>query len=332
MNHILVICDEEDEYAAKLADYLNLKEGFPFDVRCFQEAKVALDFIEKQSVEVLLCSENLAENFIEKSKCKIFIMQDQKGNHFPDFDKIWKYQSCETIICELMKALSDTELEYGYIGRKKPLKTIGFYSPVKRNLQTTMAILLGEILGKRAKTLYINLESYAVLEDSLNIQFTKDLSDILYDMQGSLKGEEFYLASVMAKYQELYLLPAMANSNDLVSIPETLWLQFLRTLEAETDYEYFLIDFSDGIQGLYELLRQCDCIYEVATDSTVARQKIKKYHKQLKISGYEDVTDKIKSCKIPYYTDFPEKIEEAKHTDFGKYVRNLVKDAFYARV
>lgn len=327
----MVVCDEEEEYAAKLVDYLNLKEGFPFDVRCFSEAAKVTAFMENHVVEILLCSEKMAEALEDISDVKKFLLQDSYDTKFENWDRIWKYQSCENMISEMMSVLSKSELEYGYIGRKKQLKTIGFYSPVKRTLQTTIAILLGETLGKRAKSLYINLESNSVLEENLNLEFSKDLSDIIYDMQGTLKGEEFYLASVMAKYKELYLLPGMSNHNDLITVPEDVWLQFLRTLEAETDYEYFILDLSDGVQGLYEILGQCDLIYETVTDGVISIQKVEKFHRQLEKSGYDDVIKKIRKCKIPYYPNLPEKIEEIRHSDLGKYVRTLVKDdEFYA--
>ena len=58
MNHILAICDTEEEYASKLADYLNLKEGFPFHVIFFANPDRLEQFVKKKScqkIKELLC-------------------------------------------------------------------------------------------------------------------------------------------------------------------------------------------------------------------------------------------------------------------------------------
>lgn len=331
MNHILVVCDEEQDYAAKLVDYLNLKESFPFDVRCFSESGKLLEFEKHQTVELILCSENVAIELEELSHVKKILLQEKRNEYFSEWDKIWKYQSCEEIIHQLMVILSQSDLEFNHLARKKKLRTIGFYSPVKRCLQTTMALSLGELIGKRAKTLYINLESCCVLSEILNLSFPKDLSDVIYDMQTSLKGDEFYLASVTKKYHDLYLLPSMSNQNDLITVPGKIWLELLKKIENETDYEYLVLDLSDGVQGLYEILRQCNLVYELSTENKVSKSKVGQYHLYLEKSGYDDVIKNIKACQIPFYRDFPESFEKLRTTEFGKYVKSLVKDEFYAR-
>ena len=329
MNHIMVVFDREREYTEKLVDYLNLKEEFPFEVRGFSEWELLKEFLEKQHAEVALCDMSVLDKIEEYGDIKIIILQDHHMDEFSEYDRLWKYQSCEEMIYQMMEILSKSDLECKYIGRKKRLKMIGFYSPVKRNLQSTFALSLGQHLGKRVKTLYVSLESCSCLEELLQIEFKKDLSDIMYDMQTSIK-EEFYFASVISKYQELYMLPGMNNQNDLLAISAEEWLAFLKKLEEETSYEYILLDLSDGVQGLYEILRQCQRVYEVQLKNKVSQLKLDKYHNQLKQSGYEDVIEHIKEYSVPFYDNYELSENREQYSEFEDYVRSMLKDEFYA--
>lgn len=326
----MVICDEDQEYAARLVDYLNLKDGFPFDVRCFSELDQFLNFEKKQRVELLLCSMEIGKELPYESNYKRILLEDHYDEFFNEWDRLWKYQSCEEMISSLMEILSKAEMEYNHLCRKRNLKMIGFYTPVKRSLQTTFAITLGEHLGKREKCLYINMESNSGIRNLLNLNFKKDLSDILYDLQLSKKGSEFYLVSVVSKYNNLFIMPDMENHNDLIGVSENEWMDFLKKIEVETDFEYLLLDLSDGVRGLYEILQQCNRIYEMQIDSEISLYKIEQYHKQLKLSGYEEVLKKIIECKPSIETGFKKPANKITNMEFDEYVKAFCKDEVYA--
>ncbi len=107
MNHILAVCDTEEAYASKLVEYINRKEAFPFQARFFSNIEKVKDFCQRQEIEVLLLSEKLYSTELDIGKVdKVFILQQS-----PDFERkekgaLWKYQSCETLLKELLSLLA----------------------------------------------------------------------------------------------------------------------------------------------------------------------------------------------------------------------------------
>ena len=330
MNHIMVVCDKEQDYASKLVDYLNLKEGFPFDVRYFSEADQIKEFVDKQMVDVILCSEEYLKDIEGIEGVKIVVLQESESYGCEKAERLWKYQSCEKMIKELMKILSGSNMVYSFSSRRRAMKLISLYSPVKRCLQTTLGILLGQHLGKKGKCLYISLESCSVVSELLDLSFQKDLSDILYAVNGNIKNGKLYLESVVMEAGGMDVLPAMNNQNDLISITPGEWIDFLKKIERETDYEYVILDLSDSVQGIEQILRQSNIIYQVKNESFVAEKKIQKYQEQMSKSGYEDVVNRIRVVSVKEYKDFPETINRIKNSEFGDLVKELLKEETYA--
>ena len=80
MNHIMAVCDGEEPYASRLVDYLNTKEGFPFDVRHFSDMEKLRDFSQIQNIEVAL----VALEFYKKAREdplieQVILLQDDEA-------------------------------------------------------------------------------------------------------------------------------------------------------------------------------------------------------------------------------------------------------------
>ena len=189
MNHILAVCDAEEEYASKLTDYLNLKEGFPFQVRYFSTPERLVQFSKQQTVDVALVCEEYGKVLRNKMEIPaVIILSKEKRIGEESEEVVWKYQSCEVLMKEILQILA-TEPEVGsHILRTVQLKIIGLYSPVKRSLQTTFGLTLGQLLAKKGKVLYINLEGFSGLNVMLKHNFRRDLSDLLYYLQNGKLG------------------------------------------------------------------------------------------------------------------------------------------------
>ena len=75
-------------------------------------------------------------------------------------------------------------------------------------------------------------------------------------------------------------------------------------MEKESRYEFAILDLSFGVNGLFELLEQCDAVYmPVASDET-ARAKLWQYRETLKLLEMEEILEKTTEIT------FPENIEQ----------------------
>lgn len=331
MNHILAICDAEEEYASKLADYLNLKEGFPFQVRYFSTLDKLIQFSKRQTLDaVLVCEE------YRKSLCNIkeipavIILSEEKRIGKESRDVVWKYQSCEVLMKEVLQILARESEAGSHILRTVQLKIIGLYSPVKRNLQTTFGLTMGQILAKKGKVLYINLEGFSGLNIMLKRNFQKDLSDLLYYLQNGKQGLSYILSSMVENVNGLDILPPMMCQIDLISIDEKEWIQLFYEIERSSDYEYLILDLSDSVQGLFEILRHCYIVYTMTSDDGFAMAKIDQYEQMMKQCRYEDVLKKTNKCVLPQFSYLPRQLDRLTVSELAEVVKERIKEDFYA--
>ena len=332
MNHILAVCDSQEAYGSKLVEYINRKETFPFQARYFSNLEKVKEFCIRQEIEVLLLSE---KDFLPKLQLqrvdKVFVLQESIDFETAEGEAVWKYQSCETLLKELLSLLANKPGKTAHIMRKQGLHVTGFYSPVKRSLQTTFALTMGQLLSKRGKTLYVNLEGYSGLGKLLGKEFSHDLSDLLYYLQNGKNNIGYYLPSITEQLGNLEVLPPMRCQMDLISISPREWLQLFYEIEVCTEYEYLLLDLSDSVQGLFELLQQCDRIFTITTEDGVALAKIDQYEKMLQQCRYEDIMQKTCKCKFPQISYLPRQLDRLPVCELAEIAREFLKEDTYAK-
>lgn len=329
LNHIAVIYDKEPYFAERLANYLNAAETFPFQVCAFTEEDELERYCMENEIEVLVVDERCCE-IINRLIFKELIILSASGTKSDNNEnQIYKYQGVETIIHEIMAYLSGSSHLSSVISRKKAMKIIAFYSPVKRALSTTMAIAMGQILAKNYKTLYISLESYSGLEKLLERNFNKDITDIMYYIQSGGGNIGMHISGIVEKTEGLDILPPAKNQNDLVNVSFDEWKRMLHQIESETDYEYVLLDLSDAIQGLFDVLLLSNRVVTCVDNDDVAISKIIQYENSLKESDYKEILVKTKKCIVPKQHRRNGEIRYLCTGELGEYVHNKLQDMMY---
>lgn len=331
MNHILAVCDAEETYASKLTDYLNLKEGFPFQVRYFTTIDKLAEFAKHQTVEaVLVCEKNKKELMAKQTGASIITLSEKNVIETHTKKTVLKYQSCEVIMKDILEILAKECGEESHILRKVPFKIIGLYSPVKRTMQTTFGLTMGQLLAKKGKVLYINMEGFSGLNSMLKRNFQRDLSDLLYYMQNGKQGMAYIMGSMVESINGMDVLPPMLCQMDLISIEAKEWLRLFYEIESHTDYEYLILDLSDSIQGLFEILRQCFVIYTMTESDGFAMAKIDQYEQMIKQCRYEDILAKTNKCELPKFSYIPAQLDRLTVSEIATVVREKIKEDLYA--
>ncbi len=299
MNHIMAVYDESEQYAAKLTSFLNLKENFPFEVISFKDTDRLREYSQKKKIDVALISEKKESEIAEFISCEKMILLTERGTSSTSQKCIYKYQSCESMIRALLSMMAERDVDGQLVTRKSKMQMIGFYSPIKRVRQTTSAIILGQLLSKKGRTLYINMEGNSGINALLCKNDGKDMADLFYCLQQKKDRFLYVLECMTEERNGLYILPPLSNQMDLMSITDSEWLLLLQAFEKFSNYEYLVIDLSDSIQKYPEILRQCRVIYTIEGEDICAREKLIQYHEMIEKCGYEDVWEKTKCITLP---------------------------------
>lgn len=327
MNHVLAVCDSETEYAYQLVDYLSNKKGFPFQVQLFTSEKTLIKYAKDHAVSVALIAEGdysgkMEEGFIEH----ILLLREDKDTKSVGLKSFYKYQSAE----QLIKDLLDWIAREGILGRTiidgKDLKLIGVYSPVGKCLKTSFSFVLGQILSKKHKVLYLNMESYSGLGKLLQKDFPTDMSELIYYLQNSREKFIYRMSSMTTRAGELDVLPPFDSFLDFISVSQEEWITLFREIERGSDYEYLILDLSDAVQGLFDILRLCDVVYTLSREDGFAMAKIAQYEEVLKKCNYEDIWKKTRHCTIPEIKNLPSGLQQLTYTELAEFVRERIEE------
>ena len=332
MNHILAVCDSETEYAYGLVDYLNTRKGFPFEVQVFTSMENLYEFARKHPLSVAL----IAGKDYEKNRQKLpvdhlILLGENRENMETGIKTIWKYQSCEKLAKELLEWIAGEGILGRPVAGGRQMQLIGIYSPVGKCLKTSYSFVLGQLLSKKNKVLYINLECYSGLGRLLKREFTTDLSELLYYLQNTPDKFAYRLGGMVERIGGLDILPPFGSYLDFVSVSCEEWIQLLKEIERGSDYEYVILDLSDAIHGLFDLLRLCNLIYTLGREDGVALAKIEQYKEVLLKSDYEDIWKKTRQYTIPAIMNLPTDLMQLTFTELAEFVRERIKEDIYDR-
>ena len=327
MNHILAVCDSETEYAYQLAAYLSHKKRFPCRIQLFTSEKTLKEYSINHPISIALIAEkNFSKDTVSFPIGHIVILGEDLQKKYEDIKVLHKYQSSEQMIKELL----DWAAAEGIIGRtdrgSKELKLIGIYSPTGKCLKTSFSFVLGQLLSKKYKVLYLNMESYSGLGKLLQKEFKTDMSELIYYLQNSKEKFIYRMGSITEQVGELDILPPFDSFLDFISVSGEEWIQLFQEIEKGSDYEYLILDLSDAVQGLFDILRLCDVVYTLSREDGFSMAKITQYEEVLKKSNYEDIWKKTKHCTVPDIKNLPSGLLQLTYTELAEFVREKIEE------
>lgn len=285
MNHYLSIIDEDYIYASKLAEYLNIKEGFPFLSRVIKADGVLDENVINES-DLLLIGEGVfksIDNIIAYDK--IFVLYDGNTKKQENIKYISKYTNVEYIIKDIIFYSSEIKNLSLYISRKTPLTILSFYSPIKRCGQTAFSINLGTELAQSYRTLYVGMGSYSGLETLIEKKINNGIDEFIYNLDCKRDNLGNKLATIVENYKNLDILAPMSGQDDFSDIEGRKWIDMLMAIEKYTDYRYVILDLSDSIRNINGLLDISNKILTMELTDMSSQAKLSEYYEYLERQG-----------------------------------------------
>lgn len=325
---ILAVFDLEEEYAVSLMDFLNLKPTVPFEVQAFTQVKKLIDYAKTNKIDVLLIAETAIFDGIEDLGAEEIFVLSEDANAVDELGhrSIYKYQPTENILREVMcyyAEVSTVIKNKSSAVSNSMVEIIGVYSPVKRTLKTSFALTLGQLLSKKKRTLYINLEEYAGFNTLLRATYMTDMSDLMYYISQNKQNFIWKLASMVQSIGGLDYIPPALSTLDIKNIRKDQWMSFFEELK-KCNYEVIVLDLGEAVDGIFDILRMCSKIYTPTRDDGVSYAKMEQYEALLRIMEYEDVMEKTRKLSFSYFKGIEYGPEQLVFSELGKYVQKLL--------
>ena len=285
-------------------------------------------FLGQNSVPVLLVSQPLYERYAGDWEAGQVIVLAEGGEGPPGELWIEKYQSVETVVRRVLELSAERGLlpPAARVGERQGMKLIGIYSPVGRCLQTTFSFTLGQLLARKNKVLYLNFECFSGLGKMLRQEFQADLSDLIYFLHNGDGRFPYRLEGMTQKVNGLDYIPPAFSCLDLQRVEKEEWLALLDELGQSGLYEYVILDLSEVINGLFDILKLCFRVYTIVREDGFAAAKQAHYEELLACLNHEDILENTRKCRLPLFRQLPQDMENLTRGELAELVQKLIAE------
>lgn len=324
---ILVLCDTEEEYAQLMTDFLQKQKNMPWELRTYTDVQELLRTgLEKESL-LVVAESAYTEDFLQLSPARLVVLNESGLMRWENISYVDKYQKAENVLrflLEIYMEIADNPLPRLQRGCKTVF--IGNYSPVHRSMQSSMALTLGQLLAKEHSTLYLNFEHYAGFAELVPDMQTFDLADLLYFLSTDKEKFRLRLQTMLKHIGQLDYIPPMKSGQNLLTVTAAEWLSLFQKIEELGQYEYVILDLTESMQGLFQILRLCRKVFTVTREDRIAQSKLLQYEQLLSLCEYEDVLENTRHLSLSHIHRLPEELEQLTKGDLAELVRELMKE------
>lgn len=325
------IVDSEVSYAEAFREYVNLKKSHLFQVRTCTEKETLKKAFAQKEIEILLLTAkwyHFCKDLIQ-NECVIFLSEGSLPVELSMYSAVYKYQSAENILREILYFYSEQDMEEEYLtGAQREHKVIGVFSPANTVKKNKFALALGQILAEDRSVLYLNLEECSGLSEIFTGNHW-NLSDLIYFLRQSKKPFLYRLNSMVQKMNHMDYIPPCESYMDFKQISVDEWQRLLYLIRTQSFYDYVVLDLGETIGHELELLRQCDGIYVPVDKDLISSARLNQWTHFIQILDGMDVLEKLQKLELPVTEEVIES-EEAifmlPQQELGQFVRRLLQE------
>jgi hypothetical protein len=297
----LWIADPGKSYAEAFMEYVNLKKSHLFQVRICTEKEQISKILAEEEIEILLISAEWYESCRDRlhRECVILLSEGSLRKEYKSYPVVYKYQSAENILREIMYYYSDLETGEDYFtGQRRDNRVIGVYSPVGGVGKTVFALTLAQILAENQKILYLNLEECSGFAEFMGGSHW-NISDLIYFLRQNKAQFLYRLNSMVQKLDRMDYIPPCDSYTDFRQITVEEWQRLLYMIRNQSSYDCVVLDFGHASGHEIELLRQCDGIYVPVRQDMIAQAKVRQWEHFIQILDGVDVMEKLQKLELP---------------------------------
>lgn len=326
--NILLLCDTEEEYAELFGEYLRTQRDIPWKIRIYTNVEELLHRESQSEAAMLVASEAAYCDDMKKLHSNQIVILNESGLvKCEKLRNINKYQQANRVLRELLEIyMENSQIQFPRLKKDYKTKFIGMYSPVRRCMQTSFALSMSQILSKKYPTLYMNFEHYAGVSELLPDIQTRDLADLLYFITAENEKFQLRIQTIIQRKGSLDYIPPMKSGQNLLLVTATEWLNLLQRIGEWGEYEYVVLDLSESVQGLFEILRICTRIFTLTQSDGISQCKLLQYEQLLSCYEFSDVLEKTKRCCPPVFKRLPKELEQYTRGEMAEYVKKEIRE------
>ena len=331
------ICAEDTYYCTSLGEYLRYHLNEAFEIVYFTEVEAMEAYFRERVADLLLISDNCyrdlygQDHYLWERYKHVIVLDDEMGfdeeglieskGHNPDFMRLSMYLPAVKIVDSILGFCADRAGEFSGVGirpKNGGCNILGFYTPLHRCGQTTLALKMGELLAKDKKTILISFESFSALGKMFGEEPEHDLTDLIYYYE--LEPGCFYLnyERIKKTVNGLDIIPPAGTAQQIKEIHPDVLSDVLKALHERCGYENILLDLTEYPDGFFDILSACNKVYTITRNTPEDTYRVDRFREILLGNGYEDVVSSNIRCSLPHIRNKKE---------YDEYVRELIDES-----
>lgn len=286
---VLAVCANDAAYLQRLAEYLGRQRHDQVELRVFHDRDRFLSEDAKGLFGAALIEEGFFPEQMQQTTRYILLNEGMVSEEWKGFPTIFKYQSADHLLRELLSQTSEFEESSIYTGGKE---LIAVYSPHQHDLQMAFSLGMAELFSRKKRVLYLNFMDCAGFEQQFQEAYQGDLGDLLYYVRN---GEERFsgkLTAMTYRTGEVYYVPPAVNPENVHEAGKEDYGRFLQYLTDRTDYEMIILDFGVILPGFAELLARCDRIYCPVREGEINEARKQQFLNYLRMDQGSDLAER----------------------------------------
>lgn len=330
----LAICDENELYCSRLSEYLRNHMDLAFNIISFTKVTAMERFFGENEAELVLISEGCFQQLCNEGsleKYRNVIVLDEEMSFLDPKDagaagdemaieRVSKYLPAERIVSSILNYCAERPGEFSGIGAgagSEGCRVWGFYSPLSRCGQTSLALKMGEMLAEKGKTMLISFESFSALGSMFEMEPELDITDLIYHDELEPGCFCLNLERVKKSVNGLDIIPPAKTALQVRDIGYEKIMEIIRKLSVSCGYENVLLDLTEYPEGFFDILLSCDEIFTITRPGMEDSYRMDKYYEVLHGNGYEDILSRTVKCSLPHIRNTAE---------YEDYIRTLMDD------
>ncbi|WP_408069768.1 hypothetical protein [Butyrivibrio sp. JL13D10] len=295
MSNILIICDNDKNYCKKLDSYIRANLSIPFEIYGITEVERLQSFKEKGKNILLLISQAIFESTNLLGFEHILVLREKErsleeeeadyGNKEADIRYTDKYQKSERITDNILSMCLDIPgivVKGKRTDKGKRMKVTGFYTPTRNSDQTKGAIAYTKNLSSKERTLYLNTDPLCIHKIIRNETYEENIIDLMYFAECSEEKFGIYLKRIVKHDDGMSFVPASNSICQSRMITAKEYGRLIEQIDATGDYDNLVIDISEGVCDLFEIINLCDDLFMLLEDDYDAHLRTELFLNELK--------------------------------------------------
>ena len=223
MKEMIGILDQDLSYAEMLSRRINEDGDFPYHMTVFQTSEDLFAALKAAPLAGLLLSTGIEEEAVFSADIRVLIYLTDIRDYaaIRGIPAVYKYRPLSDLKEEVKRLMSAAEERKSGLPGRGPAESgcvwIGVAGASGRVCKTGFSLVLGMLLSRNARTLYVNLEPCSGFQTLFEKPFEQDLADVLYRFEAG--DPEFCTEEMLEDCHGLKVLPPVGLPEDLYHAP-----------------------------------------------------------------------------------------------------------------